>query len=189
VSPPPAPGKPQVVSVRDPVLSKATEANFRGFDLRYADVDRAKAFLGSLAEFEKTGTLPKLIVMRLGNDGANTSAAAADNDYALGMIAEGISKSRFWPTTAIFVVEASAGNGADHVDSHRSPAFVISPFVRRRTVDKNMYNTASVLRTIELLLGLRPMTHFDAAARPMNAAFQLQANPAPFTAERPRSGN
>ena len=80
----------------------------------------------------------------------------ADNDYALGMIVEGVSHSRFWSKTAIFVLEDDAQNGPDHVDSHRSPAFVISPYVKRRAVDSTMYNTTSVLRTMELILGLQP---------------------------------
>ena len=84
------------------------------------------------------------------------------------------------------MLEDDAQNGPDHVDSHRSPAFVISPFVKRRVVDGSMYNTTSVLRTIEFLLGLRPMTHFDAGARPMTAAFQSTPDPAPYVAEKPR---
>ena len=77
-------------------------------------------------------------------------------------------------------------SGPDHVDSHRSPAFLISPWARRHTVDGSMYNTTSMLRTMEFLLGLKPMTHFDAGARPMTAAFQSQPNPAPYAAEKPR---
>jgi len=100
---------------------------------------------------------------------------------------EGVSKSKFWTSTAIFVLEDDAQNGPDHVDSHRSPAFVISPFVKHRVVDGSMYNTTSMLRTIEFLLGLRPMTHFDAGARPMTAAFQSTPDPAPYVAEKPRT--
>src|SRR5213078_3882941 len=111
---------------------------------------------------------------------------AADNDYALGMVVEAITKSRFWTSTAIFVLEDDAQNGPDHVDSHRSPAFLISSWVKRRTVDGTMYNTTSMLRTIEFLLGMKPMTHFDAGARPMTAAFQGKPDPAPYTAEKPR---
>jgi hypothetical protein len=99
---------------------------------------------------------------------------------------EAISHSRFWSSTAIFVLEDDAQNGADHVDSHRSPAFVISPYVKHKAVDGTMYNTTSMLRTMELILGLNPMTHFDAGARPMNAAFQSAANVAPYAVEKPR---
>jgi YVTN family beta-propeller protein len=184
----------QVAAVRDPVLRGVTNLHYRAFDLDYPDVERAKVFLKDLAEFETTGQMPRLILMRLGNDHTSGTAAGkiaplssvADNDYALGMVVEGVSRSRFWPKTAIFVVEDDAQNGPDHVDSHRSPAFVISPYVRRRAVDSSMYNTTSVLRTIELILGLRPMTQFDAAARPMHAAFQNMPDPAPYAAEKPR---
>ena len=191
----PAPaGAEQIASVRDPVLAKVTNRYYRGFDLAYPDVERAKVFLAELADDEKSGAMPRLTVMRLGNDhtsgtGAGAVAplsAAADNDYALGMIVEGLSKSRFWPSTAIFVVEDDAQDGPDHVDSHRSPAFVISSFVKRHIVDSTMYNTTSVLRTMEFLLGLRPMTHFDAGARPLTAAFQPSPDPSPYQAEKPR---
>jgi YVTN family beta-propeller protein len=189
-----APGAEQITGVRDPVLAKVTNPHYRGFDLNYPDVDRAKVFLNELTEYEKTGSMPRLIVMRLGNDHTSGTAAgkiaplsaAADNDYAVGQLVEGVSKSRFWPTTAIFILEDDAQNGPDHVDSHRSPAFVISPWVKRHAVDSSMYNTTSMLRTMEFLLGLKPMTHFDAGARPMTAAFQSQPNPAPYAAEKPR---
>jgi len=189
-----APGAEQVEKVRDPVLAKVTNRNFPGFDLSIPDVERARVFLAEFAGYEKSGAMPELIVMRLPNDhtagtkaGAPTPLAmAADNDYALGMVVEAVSKSKFWPSTAIFVVEDDAQNGPDHVDSHRSPAFVISSYVKRRRVDSSMYNTTSVLRTIEFLLGIRPMTHFDAGARPMTSVFQTMPDPAPYTAEPPR---
>jgi YVTN family beta-propeller protein len=187
-------GQEQIANVRDPVLAKVTNRNYRAFDLNYPDVDRAKTFLADLAEFEKTGTMPRLMVMRMGNDHTSGTSvgkvaplsAAADNDYAVGMLVEGVSKSRFWGTTLICILEDDAQNGQDHVDSHRSPAYIISPYVKRHTVDSSMYNTASMLRTMELVLGLRPMTQFDAAARPMTASFQEKADTAPFTAEKPR---
>ena len=189
-----APGAEQITGVRDPVLAKVTNRFYRGFDLAFPDVERFKVFAGELAEYEKTGEMPRLIVMRLGNDHTYGTApgriaplsSAADNDYALGMLVEAVSKSRFWTSTAIFVLEDDAQNGPDHVDSHRSPAFVISAFSRRHTVDGTMYNTTSMLRTMELLLGLRPMTQFDAASRPMAASFQEKPDPTPYAAEKPR---
>jgi len=188
------PGAEQIAGVRDPVLAKVTNRFFRGFDLEFPDVERAKIFLAELAEYEKSGDMPRLIVMRLGNDHTSGTSpgkiaplsAAADNDSAVGMIAEAVSKSRFWTSTAIFVLEDDAQNGPDHVDSHRSPAFVISSYVRRHTVDGTMYNTTSMLRTMEFLLGLRPMTHYDAGARPMTAVFQQTPDAAGYTAEKPR---
>ena len=187
-------GEEQIAAVRDPVLAKVTNRMYRAFDLTYPDVDRAKIFLAELSEYEKSGVMPRLITMRLGNDHTSGTsvgrpaplAQAADNDYALGMIAEGVSKSKFWGSTVICVLEDDAQNGPDHVDSHRSPAFLISSYVKRHGVDSTMYNTASMLRTIEFLLGLHPMTQFDAAARPMSAAFQATPDPTPYIAEKPR---
>ncbi len=184
----------QIDGVRDPVLVPVTNRDYRGFDLSYPDVERAKVFLRDLAQFEASGTMPQFMMLRLGNDHTSGTtpgriaplAAFADNDYALGMIIEAISKSRFWPKTAIFILEDDAQNGADHVDSHRSPAFVISPYVKRASVDSSMYNTTSMLRTMELILGLRPMTHFDAAARPMYRMFQPVPDTRPYVAEKPR---
>ncbi len=94
-----------------------------------------------------------------------------DNDLALGMVVEGLSKSRFWKEMAIFVVEDDAQNGSDHVDAHRTVALAISPYIRKHSVDSTMYSTSSMLRTMELILGLEPMSQFDAAARPMYGSF------------------
>jgi hypothetical protein len=105
----------------------------------------------------------------------------ADNDLALGRVVEGLSRSRFWPHLAIFVVEDDAQNGSDHVDAHRTVALVVSPYARRRAVDSSMYSTSSMLRTIELCLGLEPMSQFDAAARPMFESFQAVPDFTPFT--------
>ena len=189
-----APDGTQIELVRDPALKGVTNLRYRDFDLDYTDVDRVKVFLEDLAEFEKSGEMPQLITMRLPNDHTSGTTRGkvtpismnADNDYALGMLVEAVSKSRFWPTTAIFVLEDDAQNGPDHVDSHRSPAFLISPYVRHHVVDSSMYNTASMLRTMEMILGLHPMTQFDAGARPMSAAFQATPDPAPYEAEKPR---
>jgi hypothetical protein len=134
-----------------------TNLRYRGVDPDYPDLERAKVFLEDLAESEKTGQMPTLILMRL------------EEDIALGRIVEAVSKSRFWTNTAIFV----------------SPGLAISPYVKRGAVDGTLYNTASMLRTVELLLGLRPMTVFDAGARPLSSCFQTTADPRPYTAEGP----
>lgn len=180
--------------VKDPVLKPVTAMNYRGFDLDYTDVDRAQTFIADLKKYESEGNFPKLTFLRIGND--HTSGAAsgkisplaafADNDYALGLIVEAMSHSKFWAKTAIFVIEDDAQNGPDHVDSHRSPAFILSPYTRRGITDSNMYNTVSVLRTIELILGLQPMTQFDASALPMAAAFSATPNLEPYTAVEPK---
>ena len=184
----------QIQSVRDPVLATVTNMQYRAFDLDYPDVNRAQVFLRDLQQFEANDNMPKLITMRLGNDHTFGTAAGklsplslfADNDYALGMIVDGLSRSKFWRSTAVFVVEDDAQNGPDHIDSHRSAAFAISPYTHTGAIDSTMYNTTSVLRTIELILGLRPMTQFDAAARPMFNAFSADANAANYGAEKPR---
>ena len=168
--------------------------NYRGFDLDYPDADRVKVFLADLKEFESTGNMPRLMIVRLGNDHTEGTTAGklaprslfADNDFALGQLVEGVSKSRFWAQTAIFVLEDDAQDGPDHVDSHRSVMLALSPYTRRGIIDSSMYNQASVIRTMELILGIRPMTHFDAGARPLIAAFAAAPNPAPYAAESPR---
>jgi DNA-binding beta-propeller fold protein YncE len=170
----------QVARVNDPSLLEITNLRYRGFDPGYPDVERAKVFLDDLKGFQSSGTMPRLIIMRLAND------TAGDNDSALGMIVEGISKSRFWSSTAIFAMENDAQNGAGQGDAHHSVLLAASPFARRGTIDNTMYNQSSALRTIELILGMRPMTQFDAAAMPLTAAFTSTPNPAPYTAEKPR---
>lgn len=192
--PQPLPDGTHIANVRDPILAKVTSPTYRAYDLTYRDIDRVKAFIEELKDFEQKGSMPQLLLMRLGNDhtyglagGRPTPfAQVADNDYALGLLVEAVSNSRFWKETAIFVLEDDAQNGPDHVDSHRSPAFVISPYVKRRSVDSNFYNTTSMLRTIELILGLRPMTQFDAGSRPMWTVFQNTPDARPYKAELPR---
>ncbi|MCL4843960.1 MAG: beta-propeller fold lactonase family protein [Bryobacteraceae bacterium] len=183
-----------IASVRDPALEPHTSKTFRGYDLAYKDIDRARAFITELKQYEAQGALPNFITLRIGNDHTSGAAAnrptpkaqVADNDLALGMIVEAVSKSPFWAKTAIFVLEDDAQNGPDHVDSHRSPAYVISPYTRGRGIDSTFYNTVSMIRTMGLILGLRPMTIHDAGARPMFAAFHAKPNPAPYSAITPQ---
>src|SRR5262249_29759402 len=103
------------------------------------------------------------------------------NDLALGQLVETISRSSVWSSSAIFVLEDDAQNGADHVDAHRSVLLAISPYSRRGAVDSTLYTTCGVLRTMELILGLPPMTQYDAAATPMYRAFSTAATATPFT--------
>ncbi|HTA45260.1 MAG TPA: bifunctional YncE family protein/alkaline phosphatase family protein [Bryobacteraceae bacterium] len=184
----------QIDKILDPVLTKVTNTAFRSFDLDYPDVDRAKVFLDDLGDWQKDGMMPQLLIMRLGNDHTSGTtpgkiaplSASADNDQAVGMVAEAVSKSRYWNETAIFVIEDDAQNGPDHVDSHRSTCYVVSPWVKRHTVNSTMYNQASVLRTMEIILGLHPMTTYDAGARPMFGVFADAAAPGTYTLEKPR---
>lgn len=155
------------------------DPKFRGYDLDYPDVKRAERFIDELRRFEKEGSFPQLTILRLPNDHTSgtrvgkptPTAQVADNDLALGMVVEAVSKSKFWSSTAIFVIEDDAQNGPDHVDAHRVVALVVSPYTKRRYVDSTMYSTSSMLRTMELILGLKPMSQFDAAARPMYQSF------------------
>jgi hypothetical protein len=96
------------------------------------------------------------------------------------MFVEALSRSKFWAQTAIFVVEDDAQNGSDHVDAHRTIAFAISPYAKRRLVDSTMYSTSSMLRTMELILGLQPMSQFDAAALPMFNSFTSKPDLTPY---------
>ncbi len=172
---------------------KALEDHFdplyRAFDLNYSDQLRADRFIAELRRFEREGSMPGLVIVWLPNDHTSGTspgkptprAYVADNDLALGRIVEAVSHGKFWKETAIFVLEDDAQNGPDHVDAHRSIAFVISPYTKRHCVDSNMYSTSSMLHTMELILGLKPMTQFDAAARPMYASFQAKADVTPYT--------
>ncbi len=161
---------------------------YRGYDLTVPDMKRADRFLEELAGFEKAGAMPNLVIMRLPNDhtagtrpGTPTvTAFVGDNDLALGRVVEGLSRSRFWPEMAIFVVEDDAQNGSDHVDAHRTVALAISPYIKKGTVDSTLYSTTSMLRTMELILGLEPMSQFDAAARPMIDAFGPRLDSTPY---------
>ncbi|HEY0783791.1 MAG TPA: alkaline phosphatase family protein [Thermoanaerobaculia bacterium] len=160
------------------------------FDLAIPDAKRADLWLEEFHRFEQSGDLPRLSILHLPND--HTAAAKpglptpramiADNDRALGRIVEALTKSRFWADTALFVVEDDAQNGPDHVDAHRSVALVVSPYTRRGEVDSTLYTQSGMLRTIELILGLPPMSQYDAAATPMYRAFQAKADRTPFTA-------
>lgn len=170
------------------------DPGFRSFDMDYPDQSRADRFLSELKRFEREGDMPRLQIVRLPNDHTSgtsagkltPSAFVADNDLALGRVIEGISHSKFWNETAVFVVEDDAQNGADHVDAHRTIAYVISPHVKRGSVDSTLYSTSSMLRTMELILGLQPMSQFDAAAMPMFASFGTTPNAKPYVARPAR---
>jgi len=165
---------------------------FKGQKVR--DTDAVETFLEEYRDFEKKGTMPRFIIMSLGEDhtfgttpGAFTPAACvASNDLALGQLVEAVSHSKHWKETAIFVIEDDAQNGPDHVDAHRTVGLVISPYVRRHAVDSTQYATVSMIRTMELLLGLPPLSQYDAAARPMFASFTDKPDLTPYKHEAPR---
>ncbi|MGI9073978.1 MAG: bifunctional YncE family protein/alkaline phosphatase family protein [Bryobacteraceae bacterium] len=187
-------GSRQIAKVRDPALQPYTDMNYRGFDLEYSDIDRAHELIREWKDFEAKGQAPQLLIVRLGNDHTQGTTPgkltplsyAAQNDYAVGLLVDTVSHSKLWSSTAIFIIEDDAQNGPDHVDSHRAPAWVISPFTHRGIVDSAMYNQTGVLRTMELIVGLRPLTHFDAGARPMFATFGQQADVRSYTVIQPK---
>ncbi|HYZ87245.1 MAG TPA: alkaline phosphatase family protein [Bryobacteraceae bacterium] len=165
------------------------------------DTDNVREFIREFDEYERNydstdaeKRLPNYIVMSLGEDhtqgtrpGVPTPVAAvANNDHAVGMLVERVSNSKYWPETAIFVIEDDAQDGPDHVDARRTIALVVSPYTKRKVVDSTLYTTSSMLRTMELLLGLPPMTQYDAAATPMYAAFETKADLTPYKALAPQ---
>ncbi len=161
-------------------LGAAAPSSQRGTWIEGRDMDRVQGWIQDLETAEKTGELPRLMVMSLPEDRtfgatqgvATPDACVASNDIALGRIVAAASRSRFWKEMAIFVVEDDAQGGPDHVDSHRIPGLVISPWAKRGVVDSTHYTTAGVLRTMELILGLPPMTQYDAAATPLFRSFR-----------------
>jgi YVTN family beta-propeller protein len=161
---------------------------YRGFDLSFSDLKRADRYISEFKRLEAADQMPRLQIVRLPNDHTHGStllfptptAYVAENDLALGRIVEAVSHSKYWAQTAIFVVEDDSQNGCDHVDAHRTVAFVVSPYTKRGAKDSTMYSTTSMLRTMELILGLKPMSQFDAAATPMFDSFQAQPDLRPY---------
>jgi hypothetical protein len=112
-------------------------------------------------------------------------AMVANNDYAIGQLVDAVSHSKYWPNTAIFIIEDDGQDGPDHVDARRTVGLVVSPYVRRGIVDSTLYSTSSMVRSIELLLGLPPMSQYDAAAMPMYASFGKDPVITPFNVISP----
>ena len=168
-------------------------SHYPTYTIAVPDVARARIFLDDLKQWQAIEKMPNLVIVQLPSNhtygargGASTpKAMVADNDLALGQIVEGLSRSPFWPKMAIFVVEDDAQNGVDHVDGHRTVALVASPYARRGIVDSTFYSHQSILKTIELILGLPTLSLFDLIATDMRASFQDVPNPAPYTATVP----
>jgi DNA-binding beta-propeller fold protein YncE len=177
-----------------PGLKGVVAPTFAGWDLTITDQKRVDNWLQEFRQYEATGTLPQLSIIRLPNDhtagtraGSPTPRAmVADNDFGLGRMVEAVSASVYWKDSAFFVLEDDAQSGPDHVDSHRSVLLVASPFARRGFVDHTFYTTSGVLRTIELVLGLGPMSQYDAAATPLFGAFTGTPNLVAFNRLQPR---
>ncbi len=166
------------------------DKDFPGYDLSIPDQIRFEKWKSDFDSLLAKDGVPQLSTIRLPNNhtaGARVGmptprAMVAENDQALGRLIEHLSHSRIWKESAVFVLEDDAQNGPDHVDAHRSPAFVISPYAKRNAVVSRMYSTTSMLRTMELILGLPPMSQYDAAAIPMWECFMASPDLKPFAA-------
>ncbi len=175
-----------------PFLEANTDSGFPGFDMDVPDQVRADRWLMSLAQWQRTGEMPSLQILRLPNDHTSGARAGkptpraylADNDLALGRIIEALSRSRFWKNTVVFVVEDDAQDGPDHVDSHRAPFLLISAWNRGGAWHR-FTNTTDVLATIESILSLEHLSQFDAYARPLHGVFAAAPDTAPYVALTP----
>lgn len=173
-----------------PSLVPYSSKRYVGWNMSVPDQYRADVVIEELAGYEARGSLPQLTLICLPNDhtsgtseNAPTPAACmADGDLAVGRIIEAYSHSSFWPEMAIFVIEDDPQAGWDHVSGYRTTAFVASPYARRGERIGQQYNTTSVLRTMEQILGLPPMNQFDASASPMFECFTSDADLTPFVA-------
>jgi DNA-binding beta-propeller fold protein YncE len=172
-------GTPPRVEPTEPGLATHTDKAYPAFVLGISDQTRIDEWLREFKGYEETGDLPRFQFVRLPNDHTagtmpgfpTPKAMVADNDLAVGRLVEAVSHSRFWPSTAVFIVEDDAQGGPDHVDAHRTVAQIVSPYTQTGRVVSNFYSTVSMLRTMELIVGIKPMTQFDASAVPMVASF------------------
>jgi YVTN family beta-propeller protein len=162
--------------------------NTPGFDLNITDRKREEIWAHDFDSLVRINAVPQFSSIRLGNDHTSGQrkgaispiAAVADNDQGVGRMIEHLSKSPIWKESVVFVLEDDAQNGPDHIDAHRSPVYLAGPYVKRNTVVHSMYSTSGVLRTIELILGLPPMSQYDAAAMPLYDCFTSTPDVTPY---------
>ncbi len=177
-------GKTELKSLRGHVAPKSP-----GFDMDIKDVLRAQLWAQDLDSLLRIDAVPRFNTVRISNDHTSGQkkgkispvAAVADNDQGIGMILEHLSHTPIWKESVVFILEDDAQNGPDHVDAHRSPVFVAGPYVKRNAVIHQMYSTSGVLRTIELILGLPPMSQYDAASMPLFECFTSKPDLTPYT--------
>jgi len=170
-------------------LRALSDTNTVGWDLKVPDVMRAAEFIRELRQFETNGGCPSLIILFLPNDHTGGTrrlyplpgAQVADNDLALGRVVEAITHSRFWPETCLFAIEDDPAAGWDHVSGYRTTCYTASPYTKRRQTISTQYNQVSLVRTLELILGLPPMNQLDATATPMTDCFTNTPDFQPFT--------
>jgi DNA-binding beta-propeller fold protein YncE len=174
-------------------LNQFLVPDYPAYGLRVPDVVRARIFVRHLKEWESAGTMPNLVMIQLPSDhtagttpGFSTPRACmADNDMAVGQVVDAISHSKFWKSTLILVVEDDAQDGLDHVDGHRTIALAVSPYTKRGTIDSTFYSQVSMVKTIELILGVPPMSIFDFIANDMRQSFHLTPDLTPYQAIEP----
>ncbi len=181
----------------NPTLAPRTDPYFRGFDNRMPDYYREAEWAREFGGYVQHHDLPSLELVRLMHDhlgnfddainGVDTpNLEVADNDYAVGKLIQDVAHSPYAGSTLIFVVEDDAQDGPDHVDAHRSEAFIVGPYVRHRAVIGDRYTTVNMIRTIEDILGFGPMTLNDAYERPMASVFDRDAAAWSYNAVEPR---
>jgi phospholipase C len=171
-----------------PVLENHFCPYFTSWDQAVRDTTRVGQWKRDFDSLLSKNAVPRLNTMRLINDHTegmklgkpSPYAHVADNDLAVGMLVDYLSKSPIWNETVVFIVEDDAQNGPDHIDAHRSPAFIAGGFVKRGFVDHTAYSTSSVLKTIELILGMQPMSQYDAGATALWRCFDKISNPKGF---------
>jgi hypothetical protein len=179
-----------------PSLDRVLVREYPGWTQENPDVVKADVFLEHLREWESAGKMPNLVMVILPSDHTQGTspgwctpkACVADNDLAMGRMVEGLSRSSFWKKMAILIVEDDAQNGVDHIDGHRTVALVASPYAKRGALDQTFYAQPSMVKTIELMLGLPALSLFDLVATDMRASFigpDESPDSAPYTALMP----
>lgn len=175
--------EPSIESIRD-----FSPTDYVGWEMSVPDQFRADFIIQELKGFESKGEYPSLIIICLPNDHTSgtkpdcptPASCVADNDLAFGRIVEALSHSRFWKDMAIFAIEDDPQAGWDHISGYRTTAYCISPYAKRKQVVSTQYNTTSIVRTMEQILGLPPMNQFDASATPMFDCFTAEPDLTPF---------
>ena len=176
-------GKPNIKSLKDHFCAQAP-----GFDLSVTDIKRSEVWAHDFDSLLSVNAVPQFNTIRISNDHTSGQrkgaispiAAVADNDQGVGRIIEHLSQSPIWKESVVFVLEDDAQNGPDHIDAHRSPVYVAGPYVKRNEAIHSMYSTSGVLRTIELILGLPPMSQYDASAVPLYECFTGKPDFSPY---------
>ena len=176
-----------------PWLAAHTDPDYPGWDLDVPDTVRAARWIEAFRAQAAGDSMPALSILWLPNDhtagakpGARTPRAyVADNDLALGQVIETLSRSRYWTSTVVFVLEDDAQDGPDHVDSHRSPLLVVSAWTRTGIVHR-FANTTDVIATIDRILTLGALSKYDYFGRPLTGVYAAKPDPTPYVALRPQ---